>query len=58
MVRRLATTQADFEAQFAALRWSAENDAAVDATVAAILADVRERGDAAVLACTAREMGT
>ena len=53
-VRRLATTQADFEAQFAALRWSAENDAAVDATVAAILADVRERGDAAVLACTAR----
>ena len=53
-IRRLATAQPDFEAQFAALRWSAENDAAVDATVAAIMADVRLRGDAAVLECTAR----
>jgi histidinol dehydrogenase len=53
-VRRLATVEADFEAAFAALRWSAESDASVDATVAAILGDVRRRGDAAVLDCTAR----
>ena len=53
-VRRLATVEADFEAAFAALRWSAESDASIDATVAAILADVRQRGDAAVVAYTAR----
>jgi histidinol dehydrogenase len=53
-VRRLSTAQPDFEAQFAALQWSAETDASVDATVAAIIADVRERGDAAVLETTAR----
>ena len=53
-VRRLSTAQPDFEAAFDALRWSAESDASVDATVAAILADVRQRGDAAVLAYTSR----
>jgi len=54
IVRRLSTTQADFETQFRALQWSAETDASVDATVAKIIADVRARGDAAVLEYTAR----
>jgi histidinol dehydrogenase len=54
MLRRLSTAQADFEAQFRALQWSAETDASIDATVAAIVADVRRRGDAAVLEYTAR----
>jgi histidinol dehydrogenase len=53
-MRRLSTAQADFEVQLRALQWSAETDASVDATVAAILADVRARGDAAVLELTAR----
>jgi histidinol dehydrogenase len=53
-VRRLSTAQPDFEAQFAALQWSAQTDASIDATVAAIIADVRQRGDAAVLAYSAR----
>ena len=53
-VRRLSTTQPDFEAQLGALRWSAQTDASVDAAVAAILADVRRRGDAAVLEYTQR----
>ena len=52
---RLSTTAADFEAQFAArLHWSAETDGAIEERVAGILADVRERGDAAVLEYTAR----
>jgi histidinol dehydrogenase len=54
IVRRLSTAQPDFEAQLRALQWSAETDAAVDATAAAIIADVRARGDAAVLEYTAR----
>ena len=54
-VRRLATTQADFEAEFRrVLHWSAETDDAIEQRVAAILADVQARGDAAVLECTAR----
>jgi histidinol dehydrogenase len=53
-LRRLSTAQPDFEAQFAALQWSAETDASIDSTVAAIIADVRARGDAAVLEYTAR----
>jgi histidinol dehydrogenase len=53
-MRRLSTAHADFDAQFKALQWSAETDASVDATVASILADVRARGDAAVLEYTAR----
>ena len=52
---RLSTADADFEAQFAArLHWSAEQDDAIEQRVKAILADVRERGDAAVLEYTAR----
>ena len=54
-VRRLATTQPDFEAEFARLQhWSAETDAAIEGRVAEILADVQRRGDAAVLEYTAR----
>jgi histidinol dehydrogenase len=52
---RLATTQADFETKFAQrLHWSAETDAGVEQAVEGILADVRQRGDAAVLEYTAR----
>ena len=52
-MRRLATTQADFDAQLAQLlRFEAAQDPQVDATVAAILADVKTRGDAAVLEYT------
>jgi histidinol dehydrogenase len=36
------------------LHWSAQTDAAIEARVAEIIADVRERGDAAVLDCTRR----
>ena len=52
---RLSTTQPDFEAQFTArLHWSAEQDEAIEQRVKDILADVRTRGDAAVLEYTAR----
>ena len=55
IVRRLSTTQPDFEARFDAVRlWASDTDASIDATVARILADVRARGDAAVLETTAR----
>jgi histidinol dehydrogenase len=54
IVRRISTAAPDFEAAFAALRWSSESDASIDGTVADIIADVRRRGDAAVLECTAR----
>jgi len=54
-VRYLATTQADFEVEFQrVLHWSAETDDAIEQRVAAILADVQRRGDAAVLEYTAR----
>ncbi|MFT3664309.1 histidinol dehydrogenase [Piscinibacter sp.] len=54
-IRRLATASADFEAEFArVLHWSAETDAAIEERVAAILADVEKRGDAAVLEYTQR----
>jgi histidinol dehydrogenase len=54
-MRRLATTADDFEAAFQRLlHWSAETDAAIDSRVAGIVADVRARGDAAVLELTAR----
>ncbi|WP_396267097.1 histidinol dehydrogenase [Ideonella sp.] len=54
-LRTLHTTAADFDAEFARLRhWSAEEDAAIEQRVADILADVRQRGDAAVLDYTAR----
>ncbi len=52
---RLSTRDADFEARFAArLHWSAETDVAIEQRVADILADVKQRGDAAVLDYTAR----
>jgi histidinol dehydrogenase len=45
----------DFEAQFSAkLHWSSEADSAIEQSVAAILADVQLRGDAAVMEYTAR----
>ena len=52
---RLSTRDASFEADFKArLHWSAEADAAIEDRVAAILADVQQRGDAAVLDYTQR----
>jgi histidinol dehydrogenase len=52
---RLSCANADFEAQFKArLHWSADTDAVIEARVADILADVQQRGDAAVLEYTAR----
>ncbi len=54
-IRQLDTAAADFEAEFAKLRhWSADADLAIEERVAAILADVKARGDAAVLEYTAR----
>ncbi len=54
-LRHLNTASADFEAEFQrVLHWSAETDAAIETRVAEILADVRARGDAAVLEYTAR----
>ena len=54
-IRQLSTAAPDFEAEFQRLQhWSAETDAAIEQRVAEILADVRARGDAAVLDCTAR----
>jgi histidinol dehydrogenase len=54
-VRRLDTSSADFEAEFERVRlWSADTDADIDARVAAIIADVRARGDAALLEATER----
>ncbi|MBX3611742.1 MAG: histidinol dehydrogenase [Hydrogenophaga sp.] len=52
---RLSTAQPDFEARFAErLHWSSETDHAIEQRVADILADVKQRGDAAVLDYTAR----
>jgi len=52
---RLSTASAGFEAAFKArLHWSADTDAAIEHRVAEILADVRARGDAAVLEYTRR----
>ena len=52
---RLSTSQPDFEAAFQArLHWSADTDAAIEQRVADILADVQQRGDAAVIEYTAR----
>ena len=54
-MRQLATTAADFEAAFQrVLHWSADTDSAIEERVAAIIADVQARGDAAVLAYTER----
>ncbi len=55
VLRRLDSTAPDFDAAFAALiAFEAAQDPAVDTTVAAIVADVRARGDAALLDYTAR----
>ena len=52
---RLSTLDADFEQKFQQrLHWSAEQDEAIEQRVRDILADVRARGDAAVLDYTAR----
>ena len=52
---RLATTDKGFDAALAArLHWSADTDAGIEQAVADILADVRQRGDAAVLEYTNR----
>ena len=54
-IRLLDTSAVDFEAAFQrVLHWSAETDDAIEERVASILADVRTRGDAAVLEYTAR----
>jgi histidinol dehydrogenase len=51
----LATTDSGFDAALAArLHWSADTDAGIEQAVEGILADVRERGDAAVLEYTRR----
>jgi histidinol dehydrogenase len=54
-VRLLATRDADFEREFERVRhWSAAQDDAIEEQVALIVADVRARGDEAVLAYTRR----
>ena len=51
----LSTASSTFDAEFKArLHWSADADAAIEQRVADILQDVKQRGDAAVLAYTAR----
>ena len=54
-IRPLSSAAANFEAEFGrVLHWSTETDDAIEQRVADILADVRLRGDAAVLDYTAR----
>ena len=54
-LRRLNAGDADFgEALDALLAWDSVSDEAVASTVAAVLADIRQRGDAAVLEYTRR----
>ncbi|MEY4561596.1 MAG: hypothetical protein RLZZ618_873 [Pseudomonadota bacterium] len=54
-IRQLSTTATDFESEFQrVLHWSEETDHAIEQRVADILADVRQRGDAAVLEYTQR----
>jgi histidinol dehydrogenase len=54
-IRRLRTDAPDFDQQLQRLHhWSAETDGAIEQRVADILADVQQRGDAAVLEYTAR----
>ncbi|WP_172332400.1 histidinol dehydrogenase [Mangrovicoccus sp. HB161399] len=55
MVQFLSTENSDFEAAFAALLSAKREDSPdVDAVVAGIIADVRARGDAAVIELTAK----
>ena len=52
---RLSTATSTFDAELKArLHWSADTDAAIEQRVAEILADVEQRGDAAVLEYSAR----
>ena len=54
-IRHLNTAAPDFEAEFQrVLHWSAETDHAIEERVAAILKDVQQRGDAAVIEYTNR----
>ena len=54
-MRRLSTRQAGFDAKLAALtRFESDGDAGVERVVRKIIADVRKRGDAAVLAYARR----
>ena len=54
-MRRISTTQSDFESVFTALlAFESAQDAGVDEAVAAILADVKARGDAALVEYTRR----
>jgi histidinol dehydrogenase len=55
MLRRLSSAQPDFEARLASLlAFESAQDPGVDATVAGILADVKRRGDPAVIDYTRR----
>jgi histidinol dehydrogenase len=54
-LRQLSTRSPDFDAELQrVLQWSAETDHAIEERVATILADVKARGDAAVLEYTQR----
>ena len=54
-IRRLDTAQPDFDARLAnLLAFESAQDSGVETDVAAILADVKARGDAAVLTYTQR----
>ena len=54
-LRRLSTASAGFDADLQRLlRWSDQTDAAIEARVAEIIDEVRQRGDAALLELTAR----
>jgi histidinol dehydrogenase len=54
-IRQLSTAAPDFEAEFRrVMHWSAEQDLAIEQSVASILADVQQRGDAAVIEYTRR----
>ena len=53
-IRTLHTSAPGFDAELQrVLHWSAQTDAAIEQRVAEIIDDVRLRGDAAVLDCTA-----
>jgi len=54
-IARLSTTDADFDARLdALLAWESVSDAAVKQTVETVIADIRQRGDAALIDYTAR----
>ncbi|MBK5941637.1 histidinol dehydrogenase [Halochromatium roseum] len=54
-IARLNTTDADFDARLAdLLAWESVSDAGVKQTVETVIADIRQRGDAALIDYTAR----